>query len=879
MKQENENATLSERLLPVLEEPGEELPVQISFEIIRLFSEGLYQSPHKAIEELVSNGYDAGATRVFVITPNHIVVEIDEDTGTEASVGENDGDEGPDFGSSASGATDREDDAKDDDEDIRESLWVIDDGIGMDEDGFRRLWLVAESTKVADQEVRGRKPIGQFGIGKLAAYVLARRLTHISKKDGKYFFTSMDFRQVEGKRQNDKDAPPVTIALHEIDEDTAKSLMVEVDGRNDDAWAMLFGPDASESWTAAAMTDFKGLFGKFRPGTLRWVLRTGLPAVTDFSIYLNKEALKSSKEDAEPLLELPIGTDGDEQATKIGLRVDKDGVHIPGISGGITGSARLYEKPISKGKSLQYGRSNGFFVRVRGRVINLEDELFGMEALNHAVWSRFILEIDADGLREHLLSSREGVRESEPIYALRDYLRAKFNACRSAFETENKLSLVGLDIKLLLQNASSSVLAEPLVEAVRQSLAELRQPSHYISVPTDIPVEDREEWLEEFENTLVSGPFEDLAFAQVGPYDRLVEYDAANRRLIVNEEHPFIAKMLSHSKNQTPATIFATSEIITDALLRELGISPALTGELFSARDRALRQIAGDYGPDPADVLRHLAVADMDKDALEKAVGEAFITLGFRYDRRGGNKGGPDGVLDARMGLGSTNELEDFRIVYDAKTTTSNSVSVGKVDFGALWDFRVTENADHAFIIAKAFAGQDDPESAVNRRTAQGREDRPMSVVTTAQLRRLVELHYQCGLTLRQVRGLFQEALTVTEVTEYLRSLEAALSEDQPPVPIDRLIHGLEREKEDVYSRPNVAAVRTKDEVLKAYEPERLVAALKAVQTIIGARWLEVSDTSFEVIMSHTAEQILDELDRRSQGEVRFHRTPELGQS
>lgn len=168
-----------ERELAAIEAPTEELPVQISYEIIRLFSEGLYQSPHKAIEELVSNGYDAGATTVMVLTPRA--------------------------------------DAEDDDS--KDSLWVIDNGSGMDAAGFKQLWLVAESSKANEDAPVGRKPIGQFGIGKLAAYVLAWRLTHLSKKDGTFFFTSMDFRRVAGRRQNDPDAPPVTVPLREITED------------------------------------------------------------------------------------------------------------------------------------------------------------------------------------------------------------------------------------------------------------------------------------------------------------------------------------------------------------------------------------------------------------------------------------------------------------------------------------------------------------------------------------------------------------------------------------------------------------------------------------------------------------------------------------
>lgn len=810
-----------------------ELPVRISFEIIRLFSEGLYQSPHKAIEELVSNSYDAGASKVWVVTPR---------TGGDAP---NDPD----------------------------SLWVIDNGAGMDAAGFSQLWLVAESEKAGSRVQHGRSPIGQFGIGKLAAYVLAWRLTHISKRDGTFYYTTMDFHQVINRRQNDPDSKPVKVGLVQIDEARSRELLAEIEMRDPDAWEYLFGEDSPPSWTAAALSDFKELFDKFRPGVLSWVLRTGLPLFAEFSIYLNGERLEPSKESAKLLLEIPIGSDGDDQAKKLGFKVTPTGVQIPGIQGEVKGIARLYETPLTKGKSLQYGRSHGFFIRVRGRVINLEDELFGVEALNHATWSRFAMEVEADGLREFLLSSREGVRETEPVLAFKDYLKAVFNACRAYFDKETKRDLVGLDIEMLLENASSSVLADPLVEAVRQALAARRQPSHYISAPVDISDEETGQWLKEFEQAIAGGPFEKLTFKSMGPYDRLAEYDAATRELKINAEHPFIAKILAHSKNQTPATLFATSEIITDGLIREAGIDPAISLELFVLRDRALRQIAGDFGPDPADVLRHLQVADQDKDALEKAVGEAFITMGFSYDRRGGNRGGADGVLDARLGRGEI-AVDDFRVVYDAKTTSGSSISVGKVDLTALWDFKNQESADHGFIIGKRFDGQADPASAVNRRTVLGSDDRPLTVMVTAQLLRLVQLHYRYGVTMTKIRGLFMEALTVAEVGAWLDGLEAELSKAQPEVPIKRLLLGLEAEKSDRNSRPNIIAVRAKDEALKQYRPDRLVAVLKAVETIVGSRWFEVNEVSYDVRMNQAADQILMELDRRSQDDLGLSQRP-----
>ena len=128
----------------------EKIDVRLSYRIVRLFSEGLYASPNKAIEELVANSFDAGARRVAVFLP----VDFHDQGATIA---------------------------------------VLDDGEGMDAEGLKQHWLIGKSLKreLATLPL-GRQQIGKFGIGKLATYVLANRLTHISKVKGKCYSTSMN---------------------------------------------------------------------------------------------------------------------------------------------------------------------------------------------------------------------------------------------------------------------------------------------------------------------------------------------------------------------------------------------------------------------------------------------------------------------------------------------------------------------------------------------------------------------------------------------------------------------------------------------------------------------------------------------------------------
>ena len=120
------------------------IPVSLSARFLEHFSEQLYSSPQKAFEELISNGWDAGA--------NIVDVRVEEDLQSPNA-----------------------------------TMAVFDNGTSMDEAGLRELWHIAFSPKEGQTTAHGRPLIGKFGIGKLATYVLADKLTYICKaEDGVY---------------------------------------------------------------------------------------------------------------------------------------------------------------------------------------------------------------------------------------------------------------------------------------------------------------------------------------------------------------------------------------------------------------------------------------------------------------------------------------------------------------------------------------------------------------------------------------------------------------------------------------------------------------------------------------------------------------------
>ncbi|MEA2720406.1 MAG: hypothetical protein QOJ39_2270, partial [Candidatus Eremiobacteraeota bacterium] len=412
----------SEHVLPPLRsvgKPVDEVDVVLNTRFFELFSRNLYRSPNKAFEELVSNSWDAGAASVYIGIPQGL-------------------------------------------KKLDATVWILDNGESMDAAGLKQLWRIADSRKARLGKRHGREPIGKFGIGKLATYLLAARLTYVCKAaDGKIRLVEMDYSEIE-KRTDAPDGTAggdlllggksgVKLPLNELSEAEFEELLQLLPdgmrirtlikagvpkptlvGAPDDEFRH---PDETteevhNTWTLAVMTDLKTLGRGMQLGWIRYMLRAALPLGRTMAISLNDETLTSTKlalpVEKELALDKGLGfwefehRDPEDPTTKKTFTITPHStpyphVTIDGFEGRITGTIKRYVSSISGKKSDELERSNGYFINVLGRVVNAEDPYFGLENLNHSVWSQFRMCVRADGLNPLIGINREQLNDDERL--------------------------------------------------------------------------------------------------------------------------------------------------------------------------------------------------------------------------------------------------------------------------------------------------------------------------------------------------------------------------------------------------------------------------------------------------------------------------------
>ncbi|RIJ78394.1 hypothetical protein D1871_02885 [Nakamurella silvestris] len=759
------------------------VPVKLSYAIIERFSEGLYSSPNKAFEELVTNSYDAGASQVRVFLP----ADLSEPTS---------------------------------------SIVVVDNGTSMTLNGLFDLWLIGESTKRSESANRSRPPVGKFGIGKLATYVLAHQLTYVACVNNSYHAVTMDYRFAPEIAREHNEQANLELEVKELSKEEAlQAVQNAIIATGHDQIPCIQSLANEPSWTAAVMTSLRESAGKIERGRLRWILETALPLNQDFRLDYDGVELQSSKAKGKRVWTFIIGESEGQLPAKSNpdrkwgpsealthktaqgpateaitanrnpntgkgtpkiepgssTMVDVPAIRLP-KAGTIWGYATLFEKPIHRGKSAFRARSHGFFIRVRGRLINLDDDDFDLgPELRHGTLTRFHMEINADDLDNLVASARESLKESEALTELKNYLLAVFNRARTiAVEKDGNdvLTIIARDGRVAA--APEALSQAPLRRMFDLGLAGEEAVEDLIGI--DAKNRRYFEAIEESGEEIVQKVILETAGFDAPYYT----YDAAQRSIVINQSHPFVENYIDTRRTLEPLKLLAMADFVEKGYLLDESVPAEKILSAARRKDAFLRALTHRNPSSAATIARKLKDSQQSESELEDAVGDALELLGYRVVRGGGSNHGTDGTATARLGNRTGAQTSSYAFTYDAKSTkdaVSKILTAAEDEDGS--ELRGNRRpgkirADTArssilklhredvvkttpkggippeftLLIAPDFQGGTDPESQISRVCKSD----GITPIRVADLARLVAVYATYGLTPDILRELFTKS-------------------------------------------------------------------------------------------------------------------------
>ncbi|RWB91145.1 MAG: hypothetical protein EOQ52_06875 [Mesorhizobium sp.] len=750
----------------------ETIEVSLSNEIVHLLSEQLYTSPLKAIEELVANAYDADADECRIAL---ILDQILEDV----PVGEVD-----------AAGDDSSDDEDDEDDDVHPEveddagptdasapsgvIAIFDDGTGMNVKGLRDLWRIGDSPKrgVAGQKTsRGRLIIGKFGIGKLATYAIAHRITYLTAHSGEVHEVVCDFREFGSDPSGA--AKPVKLSVKRIDDLDAllqRPDFTSVINKLGVDVKKLKEPNAH--WTLCILDNLKPKARQLKIGRLSWVLRTAMPLKIDFAVFLNETKQESAKEKIPTVVDFSVG---DLEDVRLQSFNDIHKVNITKSSGGlvdeqlfpngIRGSVSVSEKSLVGKADRLIGRSNGFFVRVRERLVNAEDKLFHNTPLSFETFNRFRAEIEIDDLHEDVTAPREGIEMGRRRSVATALARELFNQARDRFTAWQKKVT---DPKLQPEHVRSYVAPRLVERPVADALA---------MYGGEAGVEADKGWfyMNPMQDDALSGVVEKLysdrtgyeyKYSGLGDSERLTKFDPSAASFTVNDDHELVRAFSDEPRSRELLDIIATSEVMLEVYLKEAGVASFVIAEVLERRDLLLRSLAQDRVYSLETIATSLRNNFDNDHQLELALVAAARAVGFNAKHISGS-GKADGIarfLDSSM--------TETTISLEAKSS-QGIPTLGQLDLAGVKRHRDELDAAGVLMIAPVYPGQSDPKSAV----AVSAIDHRISCWTVEQLARVVEASETRQITARQIAGIVTTAFAPLDVAKAVDDLLAELTD------------------------------------------------------------------------------------------------------
>jgi hypothetical protein len=482
------------------------------------------------------------------------------------------------------------------------------------------------------------------------------------------------------------------------------------------------------------------------------------------------------------------------------------------VIGRITGYVEAYSEPLTGNKSDQVGRSNGFFVYVRGRLINVSDGHFGIDPdeLRHGTFGRFRAVVNIDSLDEDLRSSRESVREGPKVEAARDTLRAIFNAVRPTIDKHDDEEAPGAKLARKLASSPASLSRQPIVDLAR-AVVQGKFQSRYLIVAKYKSDEDREAFLTELQERAQNGAkfIAGLTIDYSSTSDSgIAQYDTGSGVIRINAWHPFVATFhdeFTNKNSRTPLELLAMAEVLAEAHLHGLGIKQEQVTDFLGLRDQLLRNLANESGRQSAFAISiALQNARNNPDLLEEKLCAAFTSLGFEVIPIGGN-GKPDGVATALLsGQDDDGNPLRYAVSLEAKSKEADDkkVSAGSVKVSAITRQRNDYKCQHALVVGRAFPTSQGDKSVLAKEIDDDRSHWPakkdpktITLITIDTLAELVKLQPIKQVGLRKLRELFLKCRLPEESEKWVKEIAATKIQKPPYRAVIETIESLQKKK------------------------------------------------------------------------------------
>ncbi|WP_181691325.1 ATP-binding protein [Natronomonas sp. LN261] len=794
-----------------------EITIEINGNILREVSSQLYDNPRRAIEELVCNSYDAYATECYVSTPN------DED----------------------------------------DVLQVLDNGKSMDEDELGDMWEVAGGPKQklaekgVEREIEGRKQIGRFGVGKLAAFAIGSELTHVATVDGTTRIISVS----QGAIRNQSFTDPPTTKIWEVEEDRARELLGSYLDGIPDPWEKDW-----ESWTLAVVDDVdeENTGRRLKPEHLNRMIRTAIPLEADFEVARNGDKIQPRNLTESVDVKLDISQD-EEYQTKLKKELQKfwseyrediddeddvpdrllnldpvyddshyavdseeledsngtpepNALKIPKL-GVVHGEAAIYSETLTPRKLASRDiYDHGHKVRVRGKLLNRTDPLFGTSPKSHKFWNRFRSEFEMPVLDDDLLVQRDTLQDGVHKEVSKKVLDSVFNILRTRADEEEETDpgRFGHHLHTLSPGKAGEALAGLTGED-----AEFPEGGW-----DDVDVE-----LAEFEKT-----------------DSAVEYDDSDHAIYINDNHPLFTALEERNAptklRKVVGEALAGNEIAFGYLTFS-GVRKDLIQDGKDISETAL-EIASRYIEDPFDYHKEQVkkMSHETDDPFEESIVDALNELGVTTDHMGGS-----GDSDAVAKFATPDNEEDIVISIEAKGAEEGSVSHSEANIATIREHMQQDECNHALLVAREFTKRgteknEDGEYVDSKLINQLGMYEDVSAINIEAFQHLLETHRDTPLDHRQLQKILTNQKHPEELVGFIDECAQAMPAE-PEVMYRVLEVAWEIQKQDDRSQ-RIGLIMGEVDI----DDNHVISILDAAQVSTGMVVLRENESKFSIFQT-----------------------------